>query len=185
MTSRNSTIRRAARIAGEDETHVLADIARSRRGAGLSHAEVGRQCGMSRTMVARAEAGTRPTTIQEYARMGAAVGLDVRLRAYAAGDPIRDAGQQRLLERLRPRVSAILAWRTEVPLPIDGDRRAWDAVIRGTGWLVGGRHAPEPTGPCRRTARVRGLQPRRANGAARAPSRARSRLQRHPDPVNR
>jgi hypothetical protein len=23
---------------------------------------------------------------------------------------------------------------TEVPLPIPGDRRAWDAVIRGTGW---------------------------------------------------
>lgn len=137
MTSRDSTIHRAARTAVEDEARVRSDIARSRRGAGLSHAEVGRQCGMSRTMVARAGAGMRPTTIHEFACMGTAVGLDVRLRAYLAGDPIRDAGQQRLLERLRPRVSVILAWRTEVPLPIEGDRRAWDAVIRGARWLAG------------------------------------------------
>lgn len=136
MTSRDSAIQRAARNADADEARVRADIARGRRGAGLSHAEVGRRCGMSRTMVARAEAGTRPTTIHEFACMGAAVGLDIRLRAYMAGDPIRDAGQQRLLERLRSRVSAILAWRTEVPLPIDGDHRAWDAVIRGARWLA-------------------------------------------------
>lgn len=134
MTSRDSQIHRAARTATEDEARVRADIARSRRGAGLSHAEVGRRCGMSRTMVARAEAGTRPTTIRELACMGAAVGLDVRLRAYIAGDPIRDAGQQRLLGRLRPRVHNSLGWGTEIPLPIDGDRRAWDAVIRGAGW---------------------------------------------------
>ncbi len=88
-------------------------------------------------MVARAEAGMRPTTIHEFARMGAAVGLDVRLRAYLAGDPIRDAGQQRLLGRLRSRVDPRLGWGSEVPLPIDGDRRAWDAVIRGIRWLAG------------------------------------------------
>lgn len=68
--------------------------------------------------------------------MGAAVGLDVRLRAYVAGDPIRDAGQQRLLGRLRRRAHPGLGWGTEVPLPIDGDRRAWDALIRGAGWLA-------------------------------------------------
>jgi transcriptional regulator with XRE-family HTH domain len=136
MTSRDSQIHRAARTADEDEARVRADIARSRRGAGLSHAEVGRRCGMSRTMVARAETGMRPTTIHEFARMGAAVGLDVRLRAYSAGDPIRDIGQQRLLGRLRPRVDPSLGWGTEVPLAIEGDRRAWDAVIRGAGWRM-------------------------------------------------
>jgi transcriptional regulator with XRE-family HTH domain len=136
MTSRDSQIHRAARTADEDEARVRADIARSRRGAGLSHAEVGRRCGMSRTMVARAEAGTRPTTIGEFARLGAAVGLDVRLRAYIAGDPICDAGQQRLLGRLRVRLGPSLGWGTEVPLAIEGDRRAWDAVIRGVRWML-------------------------------------------------
>ena len=36
-----------------------------------------------------------------------------------------------LLERLRVRLHPSLRWRTEVPLPIDGDLRAWDAEIRG------------------------------------------------------
>jgi hypothetical protein len=29
-----------------------------------------------------------------------------------------------------------LRWRTEVPLGIPGDRRAWDAVIEGRGWRL-------------------------------------------------
>jgi hypothetical protein len=86
--------------------------------------------------VERIEAGTRPTTVHEYAAFGAAVGLDVRLRAYPAGDPIRDAGQQRLLERLHARLHRGLRWATEVPLPIDGDPRAWDALIRGDDWRI-------------------------------------------------
>lgn len=96
----------------------------------------GSACGLSRTIVERIESGTRPTTIHEFAAYGAVVGLDVRLRAYPAGDPIRDAGQQRLLERLRVRLDPSLTWRTEVPLRMEGDLRAWDAVIRGRGWRV-------------------------------------------------
>jgi hypothetical protein len=56
----------------------------------------------------------------DLATIGAMVGLDVRLRAWPAGDPIRDAGQQRLLDRLRLRVGPTVRLRTEVPLPIEG-----------------------------------------------------------------
>lgn len=61
----------------------------------------------------------------------AVVGLDLSIRAYPAGDPIRDRAQLALLERLRARLDPSLAWRTEVPLPSVGDLRAWDAEIRG------------------------------------------------------
>jgi hypothetical protein len=91
---------------------------------------------MSRSTVARIESGNRSTTFREYDAVGAAVGLDVRLRVWPAGDPIRDAGQQRLLERLGRRLAGDLRWRTEVPLPIEGDLRAWDAVIGGDGWQL-------------------------------------------------
>jgi hypothetical protein len=64
------------------------------------------------------------------------VGLELALRAYPAGDPLRDRAQLALLERFRPRLHPSLGWSTEVPLPIDGDLRAWDAMIRGTGWRV-------------------------------------------------
>jgi len=91
---------------------------------------------MSRSTLERIESGVRPTTLREFAAIGAVVGLDVRLRGYPAGDPIRDAGQQRLLDRLHARLSPALQWRTEVPLPNDGDRRAWDAVVTGRGWRI-------------------------------------------------
>jgi transcriptional regulator with XRE-family HTH domain len=137
MTSRVGPVRRAIRIAAEDEMRVRADLVRARQGAGLSREAVGRGCGLSRTIVERIEAGSRPTTVREYAAVGAVVGLDVRFRTYVAGDPIRDAGQQRLLDRLRPRLHQALRWSTEVPLPTPGDLRAWDALIQGPGWRVG------------------------------------------------
>jgi hypothetical protein len=33
-------------------------------------------------------------------------------------------------------LSPELRWRTEVPLPLAADRRAWDAAIRGSGWSL-------------------------------------------------
>lgn len=72
--------------------------------------------------------------MEDVAALGAVVGLEVRLRAYPAGDAIRDAGQVRLLERLKARLHPVLRWATEVPLPIEGDLRAWDAVIAATAW---------------------------------------------------
>jgi len=34
------------------------------------------------------------------------------------------------------RLHPSLRWSTEVPLPIEGDLRAWDAMIRGTDWRL-------------------------------------------------
>ena len=75
-------------------------------------------------------------TSRSRACLAAAVGLDLRLQAYPAGDQIRDAGHARLLERLRRDLGPGIRWSTEVTLPIEGDLRAWDAVITGQGWRL-------------------------------------------------
>ena len=67
------------------------------------------------------------------ARTCAAVGLDLVVRAYPSGDPVRDVAQVTLLDRLRRRLPPTIPWRLEVPLPIPGDLRAWDAVIGPAG----------------------------------------------------
>ena len=59
------------------------------------------------------------------------VGLDVRIRAYPGPDPIRDAAQTALLMRFRERLHPARSFRTEVPLPIENDLRAWDGVVAG------------------------------------------------------
>jgi hypothetical protein len=80
----------------------------------------------------RLERGLVPgASVRELTKIGAIVGLDVRIRAYPGPDPIRDTAQARLLARLRSRLDPNLSVRHEVPLPIPGDLRAWDAWISG------------------------------------------------------
>ena len=94
----------------------------------------------------RIERGLVPeVSVRQLARIGAVVGLDVRTRAYPGGDPVRDIAQVRLLHRLMARLPPALTFRTEVPLPIDGDQRSWDGWIAGfgePGHLRGNRGLP-------------------------------------------
>lgn len=113
------------------------DIRRARRGAGLSLDSVGRACHLSASQVSRIEKGSvRQPSLEEVICIAGVAGLDVAIRTYPRGDPLRDAGHVRLLERFRQRLHGRLSFRTEVPLPIVGDLRAWDAVIGGSGWQV-------------------------------------------------
>lgn len=92
---------------------------------------------MSESQASRIERGLVPSlTLEQVIRLGQAVGLDLSARLYPAGDPIRDAAHAALIERLRAHLHPSLTLLTEVPLPIPGDRRAWDAVIRGSGWQM-------------------------------------------------
>ena len=77
------------------------------------------------------------------ARAGEPAARD-RLRVRAIGhveqEEVARVGEQRgvqlrILDHLRKQIHPSIAWRTEVPLPIQGDRRAWDAVaIADDGW---------------------------------------------------
>ncbi len=70
-------------------------------------------------------------------RCGGIVGLDLSARFYPGGPPVRDAGHLALLSAFRGRLHPSLRWAAEVPLPIPGDQRAWDATVAGRGWIVG------------------------------------------------
>jgi transcriptional regulator with XRE-family HTH domain len=118
-------MRQALLRAGEE--HRLARV-----GAGLSLRACADATGASYQQLSRFEHGQlRRLSLEDVGAWFAVVGLDLVLRPYPAGDPIRDRAQLALLERLRARLHPNLRWRTEVPLPIEGDLRAWDAEIRG------------------------------------------------------
>lgn len=87
---------------------------------------------MPRSTLSEIERGLAPyVTFVHAAIVAAVLGLDLSVRLYPAGRAIRDAGQLRLLARFKPIVSAAWRWQYEVGLAIDGDLRAWDAVIVG------------------------------------------------------
>ena len=93
---------------------------------------------MSQVHWGRIERGEAPgISTPDLARALAVVGLDLQLRAFPAGPPLRDRAHLSLLERLRSRLGPGVGWATEVPFPNAGDRRAWDGLIRVVAVRVG------------------------------------------------
>src|SRR5262245_5951747 len=114
------------------------EIRLARASRGLSLEVVAKEVGLSRAEVSRIELADAPwASVLVLARLCSVVGLDLTVRAYPGGPPIRDARHARLLEKLRHLLHPSLSWALEVPLPNPGDQRAWDAMIRGTGRRYG------------------------------------------------
>lgn len=132
MPDRERAADRGSRLARNDLITTGTEIRTARLMAGKTLREVGRAAGISYCEVGRIERGVLPNaSLRLIARIGAVVGLDIRVRAYPGPVPLRDAGQVALLGRLRERLAPHLTMTTEVPVPISGDLRPWDAVIAG------------------------------------------------------
>lgn len=85
---------------------------------------------MSHTQFRRLEMGAiERLTVDQLSRGCAAVGLRLHVRSVPGRGPALDAGQLALIGRLRKALPMGTRVRTEVPLPIPGDGRAWDAVL--------------------------------------------------------
>ena len=110
------------------------EIRQARLAGGLSQRAVGHAVGLSYSQVGRIERAVHPTvSVAQLARIASVVGLDLSVRFYPGPTPLRDAAHLALIARFRARLSPNLMIRTEVPLPLAGDQRAWDAVIAGAG----------------------------------------------------
>jgi hypothetical protein len=62
-------------------------------------------------------------------RIAAIVGLDVSLRLYPAGEPLRDVAHLRLADAFRSLLGPGLVVRAEVPIGDPRDLRAWDLTM--------------------------------------------------------
>lgn len=131
MPTRDRRVDRAIAVSRTISTYAISEIRSARVATGLSQDDVGRSVGISGSQVGRFERGELADIgIDQLCRLSASVGLVPSLRLYPAGDPVRDAAQARLLERLRGRLPSNADYRTEVPLHGRSDARAWDAVVR-------------------------------------------------------
>jgi transcriptional regulator with XRE-family HTH domain len=138
MATRERRMDRGREQAARVIRTAAAEIRQARRGSGLSIRAVASSVGMSESTFGRLERSELPNaTVAQLATACAAVGLRFSARVYPDGDPIRDAGQLQLLERFRGQLPDSVAWRTEVPVPILGDLRAWDGQCRFGRTVVG------------------------------------------------
>jgi transcriptional regulator with XRE-family HTH domain len=132
MSPRERPIDRGRRIARCDLVRIGEEFREARLSVGLALARVGEAVDMSASQVSRIERGLLPTaSVDQLARIGAVLGLDVRVRGYPGPDPIRDAPQNGLLDRLRLRLHPTLSLPREVPIQGASHQRAWDGMMRG------------------------------------------------------
>lgn len=124
---------------------ILDDLRAARVDRGLGGVDIAREVGISPAQYSRIERGlTDSLSIQQASMLLAVVGLELAVRAYPAGEPLRDAAHVALMARFRAELHPSLRVLTEVAFPAPGDRRAWDLVIVGRDWRHGAEAETRP-----------------------------------------
>lgn len=131
MANRVRSIDEAAVSGRRLQVELGAELREARLTRGLRQIDVARAAKTHVSDVSRIERGlTKRLAVVELARHGAALGLRLHARFYPAGGGLRDAAQIDLLRRFRARIGARWSWQLEAPIPIAGDLRAFDALLR-------------------------------------------------------
>jgi transcriptional regulator with XRE-family HTH domain len=108
------------------------EIRSLRVAASLSQAELANAASVSRSYVQRLEMGRlRRMDLRSVAVLMAILGHKLVVKGYPVGEPARDAGQLKLLDRFNARVPPAWRRRLEAVMPIAGDLRAWDERLDG------------------------------------------------------
>ena len=125
-----SRISRADRRAAVLLDRLGSELRTARNAAGLTQREAARVAGCSPTEVSRIERGVAAwVDVMTLMRLATVVGLDLWIRTYPGGEPLRDAAHLRLTEALTAMVASTLTIRGEVPVGDVRDRRAWDLTL--------------------------------------------------------
>ena len=138
MAGRERGLDRGTRLGRTALVRLGQELREARLDRALSIDAVAAVVGRSNAEVSRIERALSPQVPAiTLFRLAAVVGLDLSARLYPGATVLRDAGQVRLLADFRSHLHPSIGFATEVPLPIPGDQRAWDAMLTGRGWRFG------------------------------------------------
>jgi len=138
MATRQRSIDRGRLRAQRLRTRFAEEVLAARLGHGLSQRHLVRITGISQEQISRIEHGKLPSlSIEQAASLAEVLGLELSLKLYPGGPPVRDVAHIRLLAAFRAKLHPTLPWGTEVPLQLPGDLRAWDAATVVAGKTIG------------------------------------------------
>jgi transcriptional regulator with XRE-family HTH domain len=137
MATRMNPLHEADRRARWQLAELGRELRIARVTAGRTQSAVAGAVGTSTARISLLERGQVPSiTCRQLARIGAAVGMNISVRAFPAGRRLLDAPQLALLAELRRRAHPSWRWETELPIPIAGDYRAVDAQAARPGCTI-------------------------------------------------
>lgn len=99
---------------------------------GVSQTFMAEQLGCSQPHLWRIEANAAGPSLVRLAEMASVLGLELSVGLHEIGDPIRDKGQQALGHRFDSILSPLWRMTNETLLPMPGDLRSWDKLLRLT-----------------------------------------------------
>ena len=133
------TRRERGRRKGEQIIRALiGELRIARETAGVSQRALAAQLGSSQSEINRLEQFRFPTvSLPRLSELASLLGLELHASLHALGDPIRDKAHQALIGRLVRIIATPYIVTREVLLPLPGDMRSWDALLRLGDLLVG------------------------------------------------
>jgi transcriptional regulator with XRE-family HTH domain len=139
MATRETRLQRGRRRGQTVARELVRQLHDGRVVAGLSQRALAAELGCSQSEVSRFEGTRRLETISlvRVAEIASLLGLELSVGLHPIGEAIRDKGHQALIGRFRAQLSDAYIARAEAPLPIPGDLRSWDLVLRADGQLIG------------------------------------------------
>jgi transcriptional regulator with XRE-family HTH domain len=114
------------------------EVRGARLAAGLSQAAVAAAAGMSAAGLSRIERCAPP--LPDFviaARVARVLGLDLSIRCFPAGTPLRDVAHVALVRRFLANVAPGFRRTLEAPIGEPNDLRAWDILLRLGGVRIG------------------------------------------------
>jgi len=130
MPRRSIAIQEAHALTRRIRFEMAREIRDARLNAGMSLRTAANEGAMSHAQLGRIERGELGhLTVDQLSLACAAVGLRLMVRGIPGPGTAIDAGQLALIGRLRRLLPPSVSVRVEVPIPIQGDRRAWDVVL--------------------------------------------------------
>jgi transcriptional regulator with XRE-family HTH domain len=131
MPSRVGPLQEAKRLLRWQLIETGRELRIARIAAGMTQRQVGRLVGCAASTVSRIEHGLVPSlSLSRIMQIAAAVGLKAWVRTFPLGRRPLDGPQLSLLEAFNSRLHESFDHELEVLMPIPGDLRAADEVIR-------------------------------------------------------
>ena len=131
MPTRTRMLDEARRVWRRTALEIGDELRTGRHIMGITQTQLGAAIGASPSEISRRELGrSRRLTGQKLAMHVAAVGLRLSVKLFPIGGGIRDAAQARYIAAFVARISRLWKVTLEAPIPLAGDLRAVDVLLR-------------------------------------------------------